>query len=967
LEDFQVIIWDLAGCVSCDNTGQDTYDMFNVPLTNALNGTIDPTTGLDACPISQTQPGVGVGVIIVCPKFESDGATLSPLVGQAVIKNLNPGLFDVTVHPGATRESRGEEWLQTNTLDGTPKLDAFVKAAEPGYFQEYGPGGYHVFFGEANPKIINSRLAGICSGPGAPPCHNTVKVQVTNLHQGRSPDQRLFTSGVFPQGDPRNYAPLNYTTCWVTIGDTDGLTFGLSKCDADGNATFTGIPDGSWAVTAFDQWNDLLVDGSSRSVTVRGDQTLNFEYGSFTWQSHLWNRTYLDTEGRGTPVLDAQGNLDPTLSPGLIQIPTRVRMRNGKINNTLLSDIGGNTHFDETFPLFNWYVLESDTTRFRSTGVHVVNDAGAQVDGPAPNGNGNAGPYQAVLNSKESFSLPSDLSVPGAVYCGQADCSDRNLLTNPAGFPSNGVSTTANTGLSTGRIDPGTVLSEGWQGGVAQYNMIDWGKMPYVPGETGGIRGHVVNATTRPFDDPRMNFQNLWEPLVPNVTVNLYKESTAADGTTSLTLVDTTQTSSWDSWVQGFGGGGRAAGIPNISCPGEDVNDPFFSYTLAGTRNFLNPNTAIPHNSQYKCFDGYHNLNQAQPAPYDGLYVFPSSFCTNNPGGTFTAPSGQTITCATAHNPAYGTTGPATIGGVVQTGAVPAVLPPGKYVTEVVVPPGWELNKEEDLNLLIGDNFIAPVAAQFGGLGNIFIVPDQASIDSWNPSYTGPYTNANCGPTGTSSGTSVCNGTSGPYNQPFANGGFVANTTNNGKPSTDLGRTSFGSFGPGGTIQQSAPCVGLMRIVPDYLSISPESGEVAPFAGSLRPLCDRKEVTLDDQMQANADFLIWTQTPAAAHYTGFITDDFASEFDPANPAFGEKFAVVNVPVSIRDYDGVEVSRVYADQWGTFNGLTPSTWEVNPPNITGYGPNVMIFCMNHPGPIPDPAHPGQFITDPYSNP
>src|SRR5207302_1765774 len=51
LGDFQVILWDDAGG-SGDATGQMTYDMFNEPLTNALNGTIDPFTGLDACPIS---------------------------------------------------------------------------------------------------------------------------------------------------------------------------------------------------------------------------------------------------------------------------------------------------------------------------------------------------------------------------------------------------------------------------------------------------------------------------------------------------------------------------------------------------------------------------------------------------------------------------------------------------------------------------------------------------------------------------------------------------------------------------------------------------------------------------------------------------------------------------------------------------------------------------------------------------
>ena len=133
---------------------------------------------------------------------------------------------------------------------------------------------------------------------------------------------------------------------------------------------------------------------------------------------------------------------------------------------------------------------------------------------------------------------------------------------------------------------------------------------------------------------------------------------------------------------------------------------------------------------------------------------------------------------------------------------------------------------------------------------------------------------------------------------------------------------------------QSAPCVGLKRVVPDYLSISPESGEVAPFAGVSKNLCDRREITLDDQMQADADFFIWTKVPKAVTFTGFISDDFSSEFDPASPAFGEKFAVPNVPVSIKDFNGIEVSRIYSDQFGTYNGLTYGSWEVDVPNITG---------------------------------
>src|SRR6201998_1468352 len=33
-------------------------------------------------------------------------------------------------------------------------------------------------------------------------------------------------------------------------------------------------------------------------------------------------------------------------------------------------------------------------------------------------------------------------------------------------------------------------------------------------------------------------------------------------------------------------------------------------------------------------------------------------------------------------------------------------------------------------------------------------------------------------------------------------------------------------------------------------------------------------------------------------------------------------------------------------------MTYSTWEVNPPNPTGYSPTMMVVCMNDPGPILD---------------
>jgi hypothetical protein len=360
--------------------------------------------------------------------------------------------------------------------------------------------------------------------------------------------------------------------------------------------------------------------------------------------------------------------------------------------------------------------------------------------------------------------------------------------------------------------------------------------------------------------------------LVPHVKLNLYKEDVASDGVTqTLTLVDHTETSSFDDWAQGF----RTDGRPNMNCPGQATTDIFF-FGLENQPNYLDwynsqhggaAVTQLPNNSQFKCYDGMHNWNQLQPAPYDGMYSFPSVVSLDPATGK---PTGQGST--------NGVTG--SIAGSNCTICVPnpdssdpyrvgaAMLPAGKYVVEVVIPPGYELVKEEDKNILIGDNYIAPAVQQFGGLGSIYILPDQAEVAA-------NYNSNN------------------PLNS--TNGlGRVANL-----PSHE---------GDTGSVETFWPCVGAARVVPDFISLFPGSGENAPFAGATRNLCDRKEVTLTEQTAALAKFYIFTSTHAAAHYTGVITDDFTAEFDPFSPKFDEKFAPALLPVSVKDWSSNKVSR-----------------------------------------------------------
>src|SRR6202020_578928 len=115
----------------------------------------------------------------------------------------------------------------------------------------------------------------------------------------------------------------------------------------------------------------------------------------------------------------------------------------------------------------------------------------------------------------------------------------------------------------------------------------------------------------------------------------------------------------------------------------------------------------------------------------DGKYFFPSSLgvdaTTGKPVSTVGSTNGVTASMA-------GTNCTICVGNPDSTDPYRVgtpMLPPGKYVVEVVMPPGYEVYKEEDKNLLIGDNYIAPVTQQFGGLGgDIFILPDQASVAS---------------------------------------------------------------------------------------------------------------------------------------------------------------------------------------------------------------------------------------------
>ena len=273
-------------------------------------------------------------------------------------------------------------------------------------------------------------------------------------------------------------------------------------------------------------------------------------------------------------------------------------------------------------------------------------------------------------------------------------------------------------------------------------------------------------------------------------------------------------------------------------CPGYDPTDPIITEGLVSPPD--------------KCYDGLRVFNQVRPGVFDGGYAF-------------------------------------------------SEIPAGRYVVEVIPPPGYEVVREEDKNVDFGDYFAtAPVTMALPGMAIVEVMPDLAMVAA--------------------------------------------------------------AQAPEPGLAQPA-CVGPDHTVPDYLSLFPLQEVPAPFAGATdRPLCNRKAVVLNNQANGVADFYLFTQTPVSARVVGLIADDVAQEFSVATPQIAEKWAPPFAPISYRDWTGREIHRVYSDQWGRFNNLLPSTITNSMPMASGVSPGMHIACMNDPGPIPGPG--GTSIIDPY---
>ncbi len=549
-----------------DRFGQFLQDAFGNPLDTTYE--FDPLTGQPLLDVDG-QPIVAV---------LGSGVPTSDPTGRVLIKYLPASKFGIKIIP-----PQGQGWVQTVTIEGTPIIDAWVKANEPPVFVEFGPAAFHAFFGFIRP--FDS--LGLIGAPGAPTGSITGRVVIN--HFAAPPIVQGFFSGD-PVGNA--YVGLN-------LGAAGGAAAVYAQPAANnpspGQFTINGVPAGSYQLVTWDQNLDTIFGFHVVTLPdVNGN--MNVDLGDvlvFRWFGELEGSVFFDSNQNG--FRDAG-------EPGIPGQVLNLRFRDGTIYQGTQTDLVGNYAFSEVFPFFKWLVAEVDFARFKDTGYTNVVDQGGFVPPDA------------------GWAMPS-----------------RNKLTpqpqtafNP--LTGNNLSRTVSGGA------PGDNLLQAMQLYLTQVNTIDWGKMTYGPTESGGITGIVHYAVTRAENDPTKAVGEVWEPGIPRVQVNLYQDATGdqiiddldGDGLETLADVDNYPIG-WINDPFNF----------NLKGP-EDIDrngDGLFNYgdaiQIVHTDSWDDslPTACIqtlpqPHPPQVvpECYDNFGTWNQLRPGVFDGGFAIESYF-----------------------------------------------------------------------------------------------------------------------------------------------------------------------------------------------------------------------------------------------------------------------------------------------------------------------------------------------------
>ena len=227
----------------------------------------------------------------------------------------------------------------------------------------------------------------------------------------RTPDERLYSSGWL--------GTFAFTQCYVSLGDPDGEDIAFTKCNEMERLPFRlfrTATGGSLYSTSGTTRSWMACRLRSCPVWRQGHQIWETSPDQPVAERCLYPDVLLTTTSDG-------------VSPGPPRAGIRPdhHQRSGSVTaacptSTSLPTCTGTANFNENFPLFNWYVVETDTTRYKNYRHSHGLRTGGPADGSAACGQAGVGAVHRVIgklmaNTAEQVSLPH-----------QPACAGRGLL-----------------------------------------------------------------------------------------------------------------------------------------------------------------------------------------------------------------------------------------------------------------------------------------------------------------------------------------------------------------------------------------------------------------------------------------------------------------------------------------------------------------------------------------------------------